>query len=358
MTAFAGVRHTTTDHFLRDDFQSRPRIGRRRRVCHRSGSNLCAKDASDDEVEENDGDVLSNDRREGMADAFAALDSLTADDFDDLMPLSSVTGGGAFADSLSFDESAKLFIEMQTELSSLGGEDGVYGDILGDLEVGSASGAADVDSPKTNSNLIGETEVTSLGLALDEAVDLLAAADAPSDASEVLVLNDADGIGTSNGAAPLTIADVTKEILTQDIKPSLSMEELISSAIQQAVIDMDSSTEQRALTSGVGRTDDIAKAAGELLENEELRREIGKIFDDAGKRLRLEVDIMKREQVRVPSILVSITKMTYAYSSSFVLPGSCSCHRRRPYRAHQQRDSSTWNRKGNVFQTLKKVSLV
>lgn len=299
VTAFAGVRQTasstTVSSLHRDNLKRRQRIGiGRRRSCHLSGSCLSAK-GDGDEAGESDGDPLSNDRREGMADAFAALDSLTADDFDDLRPLSSSTGD--FADSLSMEESAKLFMEMQAELSSLGGEDGVYGDILGDL--------GDGDAQSTIMNSAGENEVTSLGMALDEAVDLLAAADAPSDASDTSVLNDADGIGTVI-SSPLTTADVTEEILTQDIKPSLSMEEFISSAIQQAVTDIESSSEEIASASGFGMTEDIAMTTGELLQNEELRREIGKIFDEAGERLRLEVETMKKEQVRAILMLVRI----------------------------------------------------
>jgi hypothetical protein len=305
--AFAGVHQTTVD-FLRDDYNLQIRHWiRRRRSCHSSGSCLSAKGDGDETEEEKASDPLTNDRREGMADAFAALDSLTADDFDDVKPNSLLGSGntGAFANSLSVEESAKLFMEMQNELSSLGGEDGVYGDILGDLEVGDASGIDDVDAP-------GEYEVTSLGLALDEAVGLIAAADSPSDASNTFVLNDADGIGSalssndkSNDTSPLTIADVTAEILTQEIKTSLSMEEFISSAIQQAVGEIDSTPEKISSASGaVGRTGDIAKAAGELLENEELRREIGKIFDEAGKKLRLEVETMKKEQVSTSFISV------------------------------------------------------
>lgn len=293
VTAFAGVRQTTsTMNFLHtDNFQMRQSIGiERRRSCHLSGSCLSAK-GDGDETEEKNGDPLSNDRREGMADAFAALDSLTADDFDDLRPLSTLSAGSkdAFSDSLSMEESSKLFMEMQTELSSLGGEDGVYGDILGDLGIG----ADDGDALSTIMNSAGEN----LGMALDEAVDLLAAADAPSVASDTSILNDADGIGTVQ-SSPLTTADVTEEILTQDIKPSLSMEEFISSAIQQAVTDIESSSEEIASGSGVGMAEDIAMTTGELLQNEELRREIGKIFDEAGERLRLEVETMKKEQVR------------------------------------------------------------
>ncbi len=305
VTAFAGV-HQTTMQFLRDDddyLQIRHWM-RKRRSCNYSGSCLSARGDGDETEEEKASDPLSNDRREGMADAFAALNSLTADDFDDVRPILSLASN-AFADSLSVEESAKLFVEMQNELSSLGGEDGVYGDISGDLEVWGASGIDDVDAP-------GDDEVTCLGLALDEAVDFLSAADSPSDTSTTVVLTDADGIGSalssndkSNGNPPLTFADVTEDVLTQEIKPLLSMEEFISSAIQQAVVEIDSTSEGISPASGaVGRTGDIAKAAGELLENEELRREIGRIFDEAGKKLRLEVETMKKEQVRTSFMLV------------------------------------------------------
>lgn len=297
VTSFVGVRtfrtHETVSKYRGD-------IHRRSRSSYPYGYALRAKNDDGMEDEEEEGDPLTNDRREGMAGAFAALDSLTADDFDDLMPLSS-TGGKGTADSsssiaidLSMEESAKLFMEMQAELSILG-EEGVYDDILGDL----TNDNPDVDAPKPFLKL-EEEELTSLVLALDEAADRLAA-DAPA-ASDTMVLNDADGIGSAQtsidtAGAPLTTADVSNDILTQDIKTSLSMEEFISSALKEAVNEIGDSSEMLSYT-GSGRTEDIAKTAGQLLENEELRKEIEKIFDVAGEKLRLEVEAMKKEQVR------------------------------------------------------------
>jgi mRNA-degrading endonuclease HigB of HigAB toxin-antitoxin module len=117
-----------------------------------------------------------------------------------------------------------------------------------------------------------------------------------------MVLNDADGIGiqTSSDKAggPLTTADVSNDILTQDIKPSLSMDDFISSALKEAVNEIGDSSVMISYT-GSGRTEDIAKTAGQLLQNEELRKDIEKIFDVAGEKLRLEVEAIKKEQVRV-----------------------------------------------------------
>ena len=225
--------------------------------------------------EDDEDDSFNNDQREGMADAFASLDGLTADDFDDLRPLSSTAATDITSSSnVDMEESAKIFMEMQSELSTKG-EEGVYDDILGDLS-----------NPNINSSDGGE--VTSLGQALDDAV----------------VLNDADGLGTTADEQPLTTtADVTTDVLTQDIKPSMSMDEFMSSAIQEAVeavSDIDEESSKVVSSSGEpGRTSDIAKTTEQLLEDEELRREIESIFDKAGDKLRLEVEAMKKEQVRI-----------------------------------------------------------
>ena len=225
--------------------------------------------------DDNEDDSFQNDQREGMADAFSSLDGLTADDFDDLRPLSSTAATDITSSSVDMEESAKIFMEMQSELS-IKGEGGVYDDILGDLS-----------NPNINSSDRGE--VTSLGQALDDAVD---------------VLNDADGLGTTAVEPPLTTtADVMTDVLTQDINPSMSMDEFMSSAIQEAVeavSDIDEESAGVVSSSGEpGRTSDIAKTTEQLLEDEELRREIESIFDKAGDKLLLEVEAMKKEQVRI-----------------------------------------------------------
>lgn len=198
------------------------------------------------------------------------------------------------------EESAKVFMEMQAELSTLG-EEGVYDDILGDLS------GNDVEVPKSYLKSEEEDEVIGLVQALDEAVE---------ESDEYIasnVLDDADGLGstyldslsTNNpDTTTLTTADVSKDILTQDIKPSMSMDEFVQSAIQEAVSEAieieDSSNTSPSPPSddAAGRTEDIAKTAEQLLENEELRKEIEQIFDKAGEKLRLEVEAMKKEQVR------------------------------------------------------------
>ena len=266
-------------------------IQRKNREFHPASINaryLGAK--NDDNEEEEDGDPLMNDQREGMSDAFSALDSLSANDFDNFLPLSSTSNEGSddSTDGSNMEESAKLFMEMQAELSTLG-EDGVYDDMLGDL---SGDNPKD-DAPKSYLNT-DEEDVTGLGQALDEAADL-------ADASPVL--NDADGFGTldsttDNPTTPLTTADVSNDILTQEIEPSLSIDEFMASALQEAVTEIDIASEMLS-SSGAGRTVDIAKTAEELLEDEELRKDIESLFDTAGAKLRLEVEAMKEEQVRV-----------------------------------------------------------
>eukprot|EP00579_Thalassiosira_antarctica_P021781 CAMPEP_0201953634 /NCGR_PEP_ID=MMETSP0904-20121228/1902_1 /ASSEMBLY_ACC=CAM_ASM_000553 /TAXON_ID=420261 /ORGANISM="Thalassiosira antarctica, Strain CCMP982" /LENGTH=443 /DNA_ID=CAMNT_0048497505 /DNA_START=70 /DNA_END=1401 /DNA_ORIENTATION=- len=247
---------------------------------------------NDDNEEEEDGDPLMNDQREGMSDAFSALDSLSANDFDDFLPLSSTSNEGSDdsigTDGSNMEDSAKLFMEMQAELSTLG-EDGVYDDMLGDLSGENPKN----DAPKSYLNT-DEEDVTGLGKALDEAADL---ADASS------VLNDADGFGTldsttDNPTMPLTTADVSNDILTQEIEPSLSMDEFMASAMQEAVNEIDIASEMVS-SSGAGRTLDIAKTAEQLLEDEELRKDIESLFDTAGAKLRLEVEAMKKEQEAV-----------------------------------------------------------
>mmetsp|Transcript_31391 Transcript_31391/g.66859 ORF Transcript_31391/g.66859 Transcript_31391/m.66859 type:complete len:446 (-) Transcript_31391:388-1725(-) len=287
VTAFAGIQ--TQQRITSATISFGNNIPRRSRTSQPTTVTARSLYAKNDDEEDEDVDPLLSDQREGMADAFSALDSLTADDFDDLRPLSSITNPGS-ADTMSgsnMEGSAKIFMGMQAELSTRG-EEGVYDDILEDL-----SG----DNPEMGVPMkylsSEEEDVTSLGQALDEAADLAGAS----------VLNDADGLGTLDSttddyAATLSTADVSNDILTQEIKPSLSMEEFMSSAMEEAVNEIDAATEMSS-PPGARRTDDIAKTAEELLEDEELRKGIEEIFDRAGEKLRLEVEAMKREQEAV-----------------------------------------------------------
>lgn len=247
-----------------------------------------------DEDDEPDIESVLNDQREGMAEAFAALDKLTADDFDDLTPLSfsSGDGGGDGAGSkeeVNFEQSAKLYMDMQAELSDMG-EDGVYNDILDDL-ASSDENAANVKKKHFLSRE-DEEEETLLGKALDEAA-----------------LSDADGIGNVDSSEILTTAEVTSDVLNQDIQPTLSMEDFMTKAVEEAVSDIasSSSTSSSSSKASAGENDEgklqarpteIAATAQQLLQDEELRKEIEEIFDRAGDKLRAKVEDMKKEQVR------------------------------------------------------------
>lgn len=231
--------------------------------------------------DDDESDPLMNDQREGMADAFAALDSLSADDFDSYVSPTSassiITIGDDDALTTSatgmgnLEESAKLFMDMQEELTNAGGDEGLYEDVMGDLD---------------------KEDFTSLGQALEGSAD-----------SELL--SDADGIGSGDGST-LTTADVAKDILMQKVEPTLSMQDFMTSALTEAVdeiaavdVDADDDDDDLSKLKSSKSTLDAAKAAEALLEDAELRREIEAIFDKAGDKLRMEVEAMKREQSAV-----------------------------------------------------------
>lgn len=221
-----------------------------------------------------------------MADAFAALDGLTADDFDDLKPISSIgDASNTSPGDANMEASAKVFLEMQSELSTRG-EEGLYDDILGDL-------SGDVEDVSTFSSAVTDDDVTDLGRALDEA-------------SDNLVLSDADGLGVDDETpVTLTTADVTNDVLTQDVEPSLSMEDFMSKAVTEALTEVNAAedlTGDSNVSSDAGSAQNMALAAEQLLEDEQLRKEIEDIFDKAGEKLRMEVAAMKKEQESVTQV--------------------------------------------------------
>lgn len=240
-----------------------------------SASTVVLLASNESQGEEDEDDPLLNDQREGMADAFAALDGLTADDFDDLKPSSSLEEAVA-SSTANMEQSAKVFMEMQAELSARG-EDGVYDDIIGDL-------SGDIDDLNSIPSAVLEDDVTELGNALDEAS----------------VLSDADGLGSGDGSSStLTTADVTNDVLTQEVEPSLSMEDFMSKAVTEALTEVSAAENlagEATSPEDMGETKDIALAAEQLLEDEQLRKEIEEIFDRAGEKLRNEVAVMKKEQ--------------------------------------------------------------
>lgn len=257
------------------------------RVFHPAATTILSLGANDENNKEGEDDELSNDQREGMADAFSALDGLCADDFDDLRPPMVSNDNEGITLDPNMEGSAEMFMEMQAELS-VKGDEGLYDDILGDL----TGDNLDMDAPPTSYLETGVEDVTGLGQALDESAINLAA-DPPTSSD---VFNDADGIG-NNPDTPLTTADVSNDVLSQDIQPSLSMEDFMASAMQEAVDEIGVASEMSA--SELGRTAEIAKTTEQLLEDDELRKDIEKIFDKAGEKLRKEVAVMKKEQEAV-----------------------------------------------------------
>jgi len=159
VVAFAGVQTFQRKAPATVNFQ-----GRSRALFQPATTTIISLGANVENDNEGEDDVLSNDQREGMSDAFAALDGLNADDFDDLRP------------PMVSNDSVPIKIDpiLQAELSE-GGE-AVYDDILGDM----SSDSLDMSYLDT-----GDEDVTDLGQALDKAAT-------PSVTSSVL--NDADGI--------------------------------------------------------------------------------------------------------------------------------------------------------------------
>ena len=124
----------------------------------------------------------------------------------------------------------------------------------------------------------------------DEGVTLLAQLEEAT--AEPPVLENADGLGVATSDYSLTTADVSNDILRQEIKPSMSMNDFISKSINEAVAELDDMA-----SDAPDRPELNAKTAEQLLEDAELRKAIKSIFDDAGEKLRLEVEQMKKEQV-------------------------------------------------------------
>ena len=216
---------------------------------------------------------------DAMANAFKALDGLSADDFADddadLSPgMKRSSGDDGSDEAISFDgapeEEIKKYKEMMTELESEG-DGGIYDAIREELGGGSAGGAP----YKT----------------IEEAVE-----------KETSILDDADGLGSSNDedegseevadidvsvsekdvskAPPLTADDVLREATGQPQKPDIEkfMEAAVSEALREA-------REQ---------SPDVNPQS--IRDDEELMAEINAIFEKANDKLMDSVKEMKAEQ--------------------------------------------------------------
>lgn len=175
------------------------------------------------------------DKRKGMADAFAALDSLISIDLED--------------NAETDDEVAELFAEL-------------------------------MGTPKEVS-----TEV--------------AVADSQKLNAEASVLTDVDGIGSiSDNEQILTTADVDNDISSQDFEEILSqaseealdVDSFMSSAFESALADLE--------TEDFGQTGIAAEITKSVMQDEDFKKEVEAIFNKAADEMKNEMEVFRKEQVR------------------------------------------------------------
>jgi hypothetical protein len=181
----------------------------------------------------NSGDPI--DKREGMADAFAAFNSLSSLD--------------SIEDEADNEElKAELLADMMGDLS--------------DVEVSTEEVVASFQQSKM-------------------------------DQEEATAPTDVDGIGsiTSNESI-LTTEDVTNDILSQDIplKESINVESFMSNAFGAAMADLG----KGEVGGDAGYAAEVAKS---VMQDEDFKREIGEIFDQAAEEMKRDIENMRKEQV-------------------------------------------------------------
>jgi len=219
---------------------------------------------------------------DAMANAFKALDGLSADDFgDDDATLSSgvkrVSGDDGSDEAISFDgapeEEIKKYKEMMTELESEG-DGGIYDAIRDEMGGGSAGGAP--------YNTVEEAVVKETSI-LDDADGLGSSDDEEEGSDEAAVIADID-VSVSekdvSKAPPLTAGDVVREATGQPPKPD--MEKFMEAAVTEA---LEEAREQ---------SPDVNPQS--IRDDEELMAEINAIFDKANDKLLDSVNEMKAEQ--------------------------------------------------------------
>jgi len=118
---------------------------------------------------------------------------------------------------------------------------------------------------------------------------------------------DVDGIGsiTSNESI-LTTKDVTNDIQSQDIplKESLNVESFMSNAFGAAMAD---------LGKGEGSGGDAgyaAEVAKSVMQDEDFKREIGEMFDQAAEEMKKDIENMRKEQVSEVSTCVFVVDLS------------------------------------------------
>jgi hypothetical protein len=216
-------------------------------------------------------DPLPGDQREGMADAFAAFDSLSQDDFK--AEDSSIPSLEGLINSLeeiqgsisNEDDGPQLLTDSQDveEMDEVGKE--LFSDMMADLPEN-----GDLNEEST------QEEIDELQKVLNDIVSI----SVPKSAAEV---GDVDGIGVPE-EPQLTAADVKKDILSQSANTAFS-EELISSSITDDLLEI-----QREMKAG-------GLDISNILANEEMKRKIEEVYKTAFDKLVVEIEELRREDV-------------------------------------------------------------
>jgi hypothetical protein len=179
------------------------------------------------------------DKREGMADAFAAFNSLSS-----------------LYDDTPIDADDD---ELKAEFLA---------DMMGDL--------SDVQ-------IVSDQDV----LANFQKVTMGEEAAAPSDV---------DGIGSISESEVLTTEDVTNDILSQDLEKALNVESFMSNAFESAMADLGKGD---VMGDDAGYAAEVAKS---VMQDEDFKREIGAIFDQAAEEMKNDIEVMRKEQVSLDII--------------------------------------------------------
>ena len=179
------------------------------------------------------------------------------------------------------EQDLKIYADLLRELETSGGEDGVYSNILGDLNSSSSSSDKVVIPP-----------------AVADADSLLVDDDIPVEEEETLmtsasVLDDADGIGETMFGKLQSEIDATTDI----VDPFTGTDDMMKRALQEALIEVRKTAPL-----------DLASDPRSILNDKEMMKELNAIFDRANEQLLASISDIRKEQVRV-------VKSYFSYSS-------------------------------------------
>jgi hypothetical protein len=210
-----------------------------------------------------------NKERTGMDEAFASLNDLESLDEDiGMRPIpSSEEEASTLSDSeTSFDltqDEINLYKDMYEELENASGNE-IYGDILGEL----------TDASSSSSSTSGSSSITP----------------SKSDASNVIPLDDIDGIGSiqdslnKNDDNSSGVGDVVEQLNVVEI--SQDTDAFMRKALEEAL-------DEARIQGGASSSNDIDES---ILKDEEFMKEINAVFDRANEKLLESIASIKKEQ--------------------------------------------------------------